>query len=52
MTRTQRSVHARTFAVLTPLFAVLIVLALVRSHRTAQRLNTPPHETHAQGVVP
>jgi hypothetical protein len=40
-------VHARTFTVLTSLFVVLITLALLRSQRTRERLNTPAHATHA-----
>jgi hypothetical protein len=49
MTRTQRSAHARVFALLTPLLAILIALALLRSHRTSERLHAPPP---SQGVVP
>ena len=52
MTRTQRTLHARTFAVLTPLFVLLIALALLRAQRTVERLNTPAHADHTVGAVP
>jgi hypothetical protein len=47
VTRTQRLVHARTFAALTALFIVLVALALLRSQRTSERLNTQLHASHA-----
>ena len=49
MTRTQRTVHARVFAVLTPLLAILIALAVLRSQRTSERLHA---SSVGQGVVP
>lgn len=52
MTRAQRTVHARTFAVLTPLFVVLIAFALLRAQRTSERLSTPPQASLVEGVVP
>jgi hypothetical protein len=52
VTRTQRTVHARTFAVLTPLFVVLIALALLRSQRTCELLGTPPRASHSERVAP
>lgn len=52
MTRSQRTVHARTFAVLTPLLLLLVASALVRALRTESQLHERANAPAAAASVP